>query len=215
MLSQWSNRRHLDGFLNPVNENPFANIVTTDIDITYEQRPELKHIGSQEGIISHEDSHVDPYSVNVEVGPRPSSNSIRPLPAAMRLRSLSRAAAESKPNTEAWLYARVAVLFFMALLITWLPSSANRLYGLVNPAKINFPLNYISSFVFPLQGFWNAIVYIITAKTACRQLWKRLFSSRGRNARRKSTNLTSESEDRIWGRRRENKNWRALEAEPT
>ena len=36
---------------------------------------------------------------------------------------------------------------------------------------MNFGLNYASSLVFPLQGFWNVVVYIITSQTACKRLW--------------------------------------------
>jgi len=32
-------------------------------------------------------------------------------------------------------------------------------------------MNYASAFVFPLQGFWNVVVYIVTSQTACRRLW--------------------------------------------
>lgn len=191
----WSNRRHLNGFLNPLNEAPWSNTVTTDIEITYEERFIVRDSGSQKNA---DTANQDPYSVNIEVGSDgPSSSHDHHLPAALRMRSLTRAAAESGPNTEAWLYARAAVLFFLALIITWGPSSANRLYGLLKPNKINFPLNYVSSLVFPLQGFWNGIVYVITSQRACRELWNRLFSRRWRNVGRVGTNLTSESDERI------------------
>lgn len=88
------------------------------------------------------------------------------------MRTLTRNAALSESNSEAWLYARVAFLFFCALLISWVPSSINRLYALANPDKYNFGLNYTESLVLPLQGFWNALVYVVTSQTACRDLWR-------------------------------------------
>ena len=42
---------------------------------------------------------------------------------------------------------------------------------MVHKDSANFGLNYASSFVFPLQGFWNVIVYIVTSQTACKNLW--------------------------------------------
>lgn len=39
---------------------------------------------------------------------------------------------------------------------------------------MDFGLNYASSVVFPLQGFWNVLVYIITSQTACKRLWTQL-----------------------------------------
>lgn len=198
----WNNRRHLDGFLNPLNEYPFTNTITTDIEITYEERFVVKDTGSKPDVCDMNDD-TDPYCVSIQAGRSGPQNHTptRPLPAALRIRSLTRAAAESKPNTEAWLYARVAVLFFIALLITWVPSSVNRLYELVTPGAINFPLSYVSSFVFPLQGFLNAVVYIITSQRACRRLWKILWGGRRRNVARVGENLTSQSDERIWGGR--------------
>ncbi|KAL8810013.1 MAG: hypothetical protein Q9223_007839 [Gallowayella weberi] len=46
---------------------------------------------------------------------------------------------------------------------------------------MNFPLNYVSALVLPMQGLLNAIVYIITSQTACRQLLKTLFRTRTRS----------------------------------
>lgn len=57
-------------------------------------------------------------------------------------------------------YCKYAVLFFLALLITWVPSSANRVYALSMSNQYHFGLTYASSFVLPLQGFWNMVIYI-------------------------------------------------------
>lgn len=57
-------------------------------------------------------------------------------------------------------YCKYAVLFFLALLITWVPSSANRVYALSMSNQYLFGLTYASSFVLPLQGFWNTVIYI-------------------------------------------------------
>jgi len=164
----WNKRRHLDGFLNPLNDNPFTQIVTTEIEITHEERFIVKGDDAGQSTSARLDS-FDPYSVNVQVEPQATPG--RPMPAPLRMRGITRDIAEAETNPEAWLYARVAFLFFLALLITWVPSSVNRVYAWVEPNKVNFALNYVSSFVFPLQGFWNLIVYIITSQTACRRLW--------------------------------------------
>lgn len=188
----WSKRRHLDGFLNPLNENPFTSTVTTEIEITHEERFINKDAGSQQtSDMSTEAEGFDPYTVDIQVVPTARQN--HPVPAALRLRTLTRDAAESETNADAWLYARVAFLFFLALLITWVPTSVNRVYAMVHPDRVNFALNYISSLVFPLQGFWNGIVYIITSQTACRRLWRGIVS---RDARSKGTNLTGGKDDR-------------------
>ncbi|KAM0351669.1 hypothetical protein ACHAPU_002679 [Fusarium lateritium] len=65
-------------------------------------------------------------------------------------------------------YAKVALLFFTAMLITWIPASANRLYILIN-GQASVKLGYLSAFVLPLQGFWNAWIYYYTSRAACKQ----------------------------------------------
>ncbi|KAL9097300.1 MAG: hypothetical protein Q9165_000727 [Trypethelium subeluteriae] len=115
---------------------------------------------------------IHDYSVTIDADHQQRS----PPPAILRMRSLTREAANEEINAEAWLYARVAILFFIALLITWIvtwqvPSSVNRVYALVAPHKFNFALNFVASLVFPLQAFWNVIVYVVTSQTACRKTW--------------------------------------------
>ena len=80
-------------------------------------------------------------------------------------------------NNAAWAYAKCAILFFAALLITWIPSSANRVYSFVHPGTLP-TLEFMSAFVLPLQGFWNAVIYIVTSLTACKSLWGDLRQER-------------------------------------
>lgn len=96
-------------------------------------------------------------------------------------------------NSAAISYCKCALLFFVALLVTWVPSTINRVVTLVHPNDIIFGLNYASGLVLPLQGFWNAMIYIFTSLPACRALrrrttaalhidhpslrWNRLFST--------------------------------------
>ncbi|KAF9885614.1 hypothetical protein FE257_012705 [Aspergillus nanangensis] len=66
----------------------------------------------------------------------------------------------SDANRAAWVYTKYAMLFFVSLIITWVPSTINRVYALFYPDDFNFTLNYLSAFVLPLQGFWNGIIYV-------------------------------------------------------
>lgn len=72
-------------------------------------------------------------------------------------------------------------------LVLQIPSSVNRVYAIVDPEGMNFPLNYVSAFVFPLQAFWNAIIYVITSQAACRKLCSQLFVKPFRQTNRQST----------------------------
>ena len=114
-------RKYLDGFLNPLNENPFTNLVPTESHSPHETRPGLSHEGPDKGTpeIPGTEASPDfaPYSINIETAPVS-----RPVPALLRMRTLTRDVAQQETNAEAWLYARVAFLFFIALMITWVHS---------------------------------------------------------------------------------------------
>ncbi|KJZ79348.1 hypothetical protein HIM_01499 [Hirsutella minnesotensis 3608] len=73
-------------------------------------------------------------------------------------------------NNAAWSYTKCAILFFTAILITWIPSSANRVYSVIHQNEVFAPLEYMSAFVLPLQGFWNAVIYTVTSWGACKNL---------------------------------------------
>lgn len=81
-------------------------------------------------------------------------------------------------NSAAWHYAKCAFLFFAAILITWIPSSANRVYSVVHGDSEGTPLEYMSAFVLPLQGFWNAIIYMATSWSACKLFFSDLWGLR-------------------------------------
>lgn len=71
-------------------------------------------------------------------------------------------------------YTKVAGLFFIAMMITWIPSSANRVYSVINTDQVSLALECVSAFVLPLQGFWNALIYATTSIPACKSLYKQV-----------------------------------------
>ncbi|KAL8927883.1 MAG: hypothetical protein Q9172_001183 [Xanthocarpia lactea] len=180
----YKRRDKLKGFLNPFNENPFTTgVVTTQIDVTIGPADELSPASvnhgnpfdkNPNGIAGMEEGAPDPYIINIGVGKNQQKH--KPTKSELfRMRSITREEAmKENPNPGAWLYARVAFLFFLSMLIIWIPSSVNRVYSLAHPDRINFPLNYISALVLPMQGFLNVIVYAITSQTACRELFNAL-----------------------------------------
>ncbi|KAH8123705.1 hypothetical protein FP744_10005767 [Trichoderma asperellum] len=60
-------------------------------------------------------------------------------------------------------YLRTSFIFGFAILITWIPSSVNRLYSLTYHGRVNFQLSVASGCVLPLQGVWNALIYFTTS----------------------------------------------------
>lgn len=79
-------------------------------------------------------------------------------------------------NNAAWSYTQCALLFFTALLVTWIPSTANRVYSVINHDEVSLGLQYASAFVLPLQGFWNGLIYVFTTRRACRRLARDLVA---------------------------------------
>ena len=73
-----------------------------------------------------------------------------------------------------WAYFKVAMLFAVSILITWVPASINRVHGLTNPDDPSYVLNIGSAIVLPLQGFWNTVIYFTTSLTICKKVIKRL-----------------------------------------
>ena len=117
MKKIWDQRQYLDGYLNPLNENPFAN-VTTEVKITHEERPIVEDAGPH-GISETVVTESDVYAVQVVADPALPSQDGHLVPDALRVRELTRKAADHAHDREAWLYARGAFLFFLVLLITW------------------------------------------------------------------------------------------------
>lgn len=60
-------------------------------------------------------------------------------------------------------YLRTSFIFALSVLITWIPSSVNRLYSLANQGQVSYSLSVASGCVLPLQGVWNAIIFFTTS----------------------------------------------------
>ncbi|KAL8935883.1 MAG: hypothetical protein Q9211_004467 [Gyalolechia sp. 1 TL-2023] len=122
----YKRRDTLRGFLNPLNEHPFTTgIVTTSIDITvqYVTSPTEDSSASANNNFNIFDKDFDPasnanaeldefhpYIVNVEAPER------RPSGVREVTREVAR---KESTNPGAWLYARVAFLFFLSMLVIW------------------------------------------------------------------------------------------------
>jgi hypothetical protein len=112
------------------------------------------------------------YSVNISAD-APSISNVNATAATNELRTMTNRQMQDdtvrvRTDNAAWAYTKCAILFFSAMLITWIPSSANRVHSLIHDGKSSLPLEYMSAFVLPLQGCWNCVIYVITSRAACR-----------------------------------------------
>jgi hypothetical protein len=187
----------------PIISDPFSGAKTTEIFVTSESaisssdEIDLKRLGPKEPEAA---AQPNGYTCNISSSqaalPTRWSYSEKPLPGTQDRKGSdavppapahqpnapnanlhpTRRYATMEANTAIWSYTKVAVLFFFAMMITWIPSSANRVYSVVHPGDVSLPLEYASSFVLPLQGFWNALIYATTSLPACKQVWTNLKS---------------------------------------
>jgi len=162
----------------PLVEDPFQSMKTTEVHVTSEAIQDgatpidVNRLGRQLSPSERPQYSVTVSStlpVNFRIGNMPMFPTKHGLPKLPKSElGPSRQYAAMQANNAAWSYSKVAVLFFTAMLVTWIPSSANRVYSVVHPGTINVPLIFASAFVLPLQGLWNALIYITTSLTACR-----------------------------------------------
>ncbi|KAK3402776.1 hypothetical protein B0T20DRAFT_343808 [Sordaria brevicollis] len=83
----------------------------------------------------------------------------------------SRAKSSRQNNSAMWHYTKCALFFFTALLVTWIPSSCNRVFSVVHHNQTVKVLEYMGAGVLPLQGFWNAVIYAVTSWKACKNFF--------------------------------------------
>lgn len=71
-------------------------------------------------------------------------------------------------------YLRTSFVFAISVLVTWTPSSINRVYDVVRGESPGYPpsfvLNLASAIVLPLQGVWNSAIFFTTSAQAVREV---------------------------------------------
>jgi hypothetical protein len=164
----------------PILENPFVSCKTTEIKITSEladlptlNASQISFKMDPNGRIQSTQGY-DQYSVTIETTPRPGPARPTASAASSHDTTYHHRTAAMEANTAAWSYTKCALLFFASLLITWVPSTVNRVYSLAHPEVVSFPLNYASALVLPLQGWWNFVVYVTTSFPATKALLRKM-----------------------------------------
>ncbi|KAK1987331.1 G-protein coupled receptor [Colletotrichum cereale] len=69
-------------------------------------------------------------------------------------------------------YLRTSFIFAISVLVTWTPSSINRIFNMVNRDESNFGMAVASATVLPLQGVWNAVIFFMTSWKVFKEEWK-------------------------------------------
>lgn len=65
-------------------------------------------------------------------------------------------------------YLRTSFLFAISVLVTWIPSSMNRIHSWLAGSS-PFEYHVATAAVLPLQGLWNAIIFFVTSWSTVRR----------------------------------------------
>lgn len=167
--------------LNTRDGKPFSGIKTTEIQICSSNR-EAGGLCNGSALNGRPPFLVtarrDQYSATISSS---RSDEERQTRASPPLRVTSHTCGPAGLDSITWSYTKCAALFAASLLITWVPSSTNRMYSLVS-GRVNYPLSILSALVIPLQGFWNAIIFFTTSKVVCKAAWNSRPSVFSRNS---------------------------------
>ena len=133
------------GFANLTNEDASRYRVTNEYQVTSEYAPR-----PVSGVASSDtSSNPKSYTVNI-TSARPSWPNKQDSTTLQRKHK-----ATLEANRAAFTYTKVASLFFVSLLVTWVPSSINRVYSLIYPEAVSIQYAYAAGIVLSLMGFWN------------------------------------------------------------
>lgn len=154
---------------------PFTGLRTTEVEVRHDDciKDELMFPLPAYTKTRRTPVVVNRYSITIT-----SPDSATPAPT----RLTNMLARPSNMDKVKWAYTKVAMLFAISIIITWVPSSINRVYGLRYPNDPSYALNIGSAIVLPLQGFWNTIIYFTTSLSICKGLWAQ-FRGQKRNTR--------------------------------
>lgn len=70
-------------------------------------------------------------------------------------------------------YLRTSFLFALSVLVTWIPSSMNRIHSWTS-GESPFEFHVATAAVLPLQGLWNAIIFFVTSSAGLQNGWSEI-----------------------------------------
>ncbi|EHK49811.1 hypothetical protein TRIATDRAFT_83166 [Trichoderma atroviride IMI 206040] len=83
-------------------------------------------------------------------------------------------------------YLRTSFLFALSVLVTWIPSSLNRIHGWLDGGS-PYEFHVATAAVLPLQGLWNGIIFFVTSWHGIKAWALETFNSRSPIIERKRT----------------------------
>lgn len=129
------------------------------------QLPEIDTQPRQISVFEHSPTHVPSgfghYFSSVESPSRGHRKAPSPLKRVVTsAMSAARRFAVADPIKRAYL--RTSFLFAISVLVTWIPSSMNRIHSWID-GQSPYEYHVATAAVLPLQGLWNAIIFFVTS----------------------------------------------------
>lgn len=149
---------------------PFTGIRTTEVEVTHTQNNLL----SPAALYSQPTSGQRPgncveITTDIDEGHRGCLGKLVDVPRNWLINIHRRM---DRIDNVKWAYTKVALLFAASILVTWVPASVNRVYGLFHQADPSFGTNVASAIVLPLQGFWNSVIFFSTSVPIIKSTWR-------------------------------------------
>ncbi|GAB0136947.1 hypothetical protein EsDP_00005231 [Epichloe bromicola] len=126
--------------------------------------PQKAHLGTEHHHHHHHHHHPSPAAQYFStVSANPLRKTPEPGPLGRFATATNSAASKfvvEDPVKRAYL--RTSLLFALSVLVTWIPSSLNRIYGWLQ-GRSPYQFHVASSAVLPLQGLWNSLIFFISS----------------------------------------------------
>jgi hypothetical protein len=149
---------------------PFTGIRTTEVEVTRTQNnllsPTTLYSPPTNG---QRPGNTVEITTDIEKGHRGCLGKLHDIPAGW-LTNIRRRM--DRIDNVKWAYTKVALLFAASILVTWVPASVNRVYGLFHQTSPSFGTNVASAIVLPLQGFWNSVIFFSTSIPIIKSTWR-------------------------------------------
>lgn len=191
---------------------PGTSSISTRID-WFEGPPDDKEYGRDDMPRSSSSPINTPYQTvtRITADPSPEQNRLRRASLSGRVRrGFSQWRARfGRMDPVKLAYLRTSFVFAISVLVTWTPSSINRVHDVWHGSggggdgghPPSFGLNLASAVVLPLQGVWNAVIFFSTSSTAVREEFRdRVDAFRGLPRGHQAASAARQERERDRGR---------------
>ncbi|KAF5974885.1 hypothetical protein FBULB1_7616 [Fusarium bulbicola] len=156
-----------------VHSTPSANHLPSEPKPAYTAGPSSPQVSFDENPHVVQGSHSHYFSTSISPGidsrERTSMSPLRRMTSATN-RTVNKFVIDD-PIKRAYL--RTSFLFALSVLVTWIPSSLNRIHSwLVGTSPYEY--HVATAAVLPLQGLWNAVIFFVTSGKPLREWYRNL-----------------------------------------